>query len=225
MDKKKRGSFSQDEEQRRHSDLDEAMEEIFHPSSDRFSLADLQSRENLDVRPKCDERDFDRHRRESLHHHHPLHRLHHRHRRSSHRPSETHAADTSKVAQEVQAEPEPVTSSVADGTMSKEVQATEETLAESEPETSEASQAPLLDKSKEAGKKEAKKGTEEEKVQFYVGSASSIEDNANVPSSSGSLAGRLSSFFKSPKTPLKSALKHPETISESSPKRGLSVCQ
>ncbi|GIY32728.1 anion exchange protein 2 [Caerostris extrusa] len=68
-------------------DLDEEMEEIFHPASDHFSIADLTSDKPVEASPHFDEIDYDLHRRESFQYHQPLRKLYHKHRKSSYKRS------------------------------------------------------------------------------------------------------------------------------------------
>ncbi|KAG8182792.1 hypothetical protein JTE90_009106 [Oedothorax gibbosus] len=64
--------------------LDEEMEEIFHPASDQFCLADLTSGE-IKGSPHFTENDYEMHRRESFQCHQPLRKLYHKHRKNKKR--------------------------------------------------------------------------------------------------------------------------------------------
>ncbi|GIY74133.1 anion exchange protein 2 [Caerostris darwini] len=136
-------------------DLDEEMEEIFHPASDHFSIADLTSDKPVEASPHFDEIDYDLHRRESFQYHQPLRKLYHKHRKSSYKRSGEHRPSVSNTDQE------PSTS------LSQEK---EEPL-EDEPLLS------VAEKVSEPSLVEASK-KDDEKVQFYVGSLPSLENSA-----------------------------------------------
>ncbi|CAL1266252.1 unnamed protein product [Larinioides sclopetarius] len=171
-----------------HKDLDEEMEEIFHPASDHFDIPDftdekpIEARTKLDLKPvdtrsNLDELDYDLHRRESFQYHQPLRKLYHKHRKSSHRKGGEHRSSISKSRKEFPSSPSQ--------------------------EKKEPSFEPIQKKSKDSAALVEGLKDEDDKVQFYVGSSSSLSNSA-VLSSDISLKEKI---------PLKSVLKDSTNIS------------
>ncbi|GFU39401.1 anion exchange protein 2 [Nephila pilipes] len=158
-------------------ELDEEMEEIFHPASDHFSIADLTSEKIVEAIPHFDENDYDLHRRESFQYHQPLRKLYHKHRKSSHRRnSSDHRSSVSKTSKELPSSP----------SEEKEEPSEDEPLL-SAPETAKLEVPTTVVAPK----------SEDEKVQFYVGSSTSLANTTNLSSES----------TVKEKVPLKSVLK------------------
>ncbi|GFU39400.1 anion exchange protein 2 [Nephila pilipes] len=159
-------------------ELDEEMEEIFHPASDHFSIADLTSEKIVEAIPHFDENDYDLHRRESFQYHQPLRKLYHKHRKSSHRRnSSDHRSSVSKTSKELPSSP----------SEEKEEPSEDEPLL-SAPETAKLEVPTTVVVAPKS---------EDEKVQFYVGSSTSLANTTNLSSES----------TVKEKVPLKSVLK------------------
>ncbi|GFY34039.1 anion exchange protein 3 [Trichonephila clavipes] len=159
-------------------ELDEEMEEIFHPASDHFSIADLTSEKIVEVIPHFDENDYELHRRESFQYHQPLRKLYHKHRKSSHRKNSVdHHSSVSKTNKEHPSSPPQEKEEPSED---EPLLSTSETTKHEEPNT-----LVVVPKN------------EDDKVQFYVGSSSSLENTTNLPSES----------IVKGKVPLKSVLK------------------
>ncbi|XP_067140255.1 band 3 anion transport protein-like [Centruroides vittatus] len=144
----------------RNPELEQAMEEIYHPPSTRFSLADFHDgKENVERKHRYDENDYQLHRMESFHHHQPLRRLHHhRHRAYSRSDQEETEFDDDFI------KPEEKTEDVNTGVK------------------------PKVEESLSPAKKvetEPTKDSGNEKVQFFLGSVTSLEhqtdDSKNSP--------------------------------------------
>ncbi|XP_055928203.1 anion exchange protein 2-like isoform X2 [Argiope bruennichi] len=179
-----------------HKDLDEEMEEIFHPASDHFEIPDftgekpVEARTKLDLKPvdtrsNLDEVDYDLHRRESFQYHQPLRKLYHKHRKSSHRKGGEHRSSVSKSCKELPSSPSQ----------------------ERKEPPEEVPSCDSLEKKSEDSAALVEAPTDlDDKVQFYVGSSSSLENSA-VLSSDISLKEKI---------PLKSVLKESTNFSLSS---------
>lgn len=149
----------------RNPELEQAMEEIYHPPSTGFSLADFHDgKENVERNHKYDENDYQLHRMESFHHHQPLRRLHHHRHRAYSRSDqeETEFDDDTKVDEK-----------------------SDEVNIDIKVKTDE----PVLPvKVREA---EPMKNRENEKVQFFLGSVTSLEHQSDdVKNSPAFLPGR-----------------------------------
>ncbi|XP_054706709.1 band 3 anion transport protein-like [Uloborus diversus] len=149
-------------------DLDEEMEEIFNPTSDHFSIAELTGEGKVEP-PHYDENDYELHRRGSFQYHQPLHRLYHHKHRKSHKTER----DENRPMRSVVEESSPL---VVEGDDSaKEESQNHQSLSPSK----------VLN-------------NQDDRVQFYVGSSTSLE-TSTAPSINGS----------ADKMALKSALRGP----------------
>lgn len=163
MDRKKstpdKTKYNKNTHEWEEEDLDEEMEDIFHPAKDHFSLADLVERDD-EAKPNFDENDFELHRRESFQYHQPLHKLYHHKHKKSHRSSEKKAEEN--------AEESPHMSTV-----------TEEPVLHTSAEKEEPQEDEPLLKETKGESSTQKTADSKDKVQFYVGSSSSLENAAS----------------------------------------------
>ncbi|XP_042897163.1 band 3 anion transport protein [Parasteatoda tepidariorum] len=166
----------------RDEDLDEEMEDIFHPPAEQCSIANLSSDGEIEGRVRFDENDYNLHRRESFQYHQPLRKLyHHKHKKSYSRKSiDESASHMSKVPEEQALE------------LSKEKEKAQDAAVLLDGVTDNSLQANQVNSSKE--------NNHNDKVQFYVGSSSSLEHVLAPPSES-------ENNNKSHKPPLKSVLR------------------